>query len=274
MNICKRFFLSAFIICSTVSYVGAQTFTWYSTTQVETFKETKIRFTKSGVSSQLVVDSYAEPIVTFKDWGATFNELDWDALNVLTSEERTSILHDVFSPDGELQFTRGRISMNANDYARSWYSCDEVAGDFELRFFNIDRDKETIIPFIHAAQQHNPKLTFWVSPWCPPSWMKINGDYPVLSSRFNNMPKEMDYLLYGNTEGIDPDEMKLTGRRGDKFPRQLATNNYMIQDSRYLQAYANCFCRFIDLYKVEGIDIDMVIYQNEAYSYTPYPGCA
>ena len=34
------------------------------------------------------------------------------------------------------------------------------------------------------------------------------------------------------------------------------------------------FCRFIELYRAEGIPIDMVMYQNEAYSYTPYPGCA
>jgi glucosylceramidase len=34
------------------------------------------------------------------------------------------------------------------------------------------------------------------------------------------------------------------------------------------------FCKFIDLYAEENIPIDMVMYQNEAYSYTPYPGCA
>ena len=34
------------------------------------------------------------------------------------------------------------------------------------------------------------------------------------------------------------------------------------------------FCRFIELYAEENIPIDMVMYQNEAYSYTPYPGCA
>lgn len=214
-------------------------------------------------------------IVLFRDWGTCFNELDWDALNLLTRDEQDKILHDVFSPEGDLRITRGRISMGANDYSRSWYSCDEVKGDFELRYFNIDRDKQTVIPFIRAAQKFNPDMTFWISPWCPPSWMKINGDYPVLSSKFNNLSPETDYLLYGNTGGkTDPDEMKLTGERKDKFPRQLATTDYMIQDPRYLKAYAGYFCKFIDAYKAQGVPIDMVIYQNEAYSYTPYPGCA
>ena len=68
--------------------------------------------------------------------------------------------------------------------------------------------------------------------------------------------------------------MKLTGARDGVFPRQLATTDFMIQDPRYLQTYADYFCRFIDAYKEQGIPIDMVMYQNEAYSYTPYPGSA
>ncbi|MCF0197888.1 MAG: beta-glycosidase, partial [Bacteroidaceae bacterium] len=57
------------------------------------------------------------------------------------------------------------------------------------------------------------------------------------------------------------------------FPRRMAVQDYFIQEPRYLQCYAEQFCRFIELYKEQGIDIRMVMYQNEAYSYTPYPGC-
>ena len=253
----------------------AQSYTWYASTEGNTWQASTVKLSKKAGEAVVAVDGDTKPIVEFKDWGATFNELDWDALGVLTRDEQDDILKKVFAPDGDLRITRGRISMNANDYALSWYSCDEVAGDLELRHFNIDRDKRTIIPFIRAAQKYNPGLTFWTSPWCPPSWMKITGDYPVLSSKFNKMDPALDYLLYGNIGGkVDPDEMKLTGERKGKFPRQLATTDYMIQDPRYLQAYANYFCKFIDAYKEQGVDIDMVIYQNEAYSYTPYPGCA
>ena len=253
----------------------AQSFTWYASTEGNTWKTSTVKMSKKAADAHVTVEENAAPIVEFKAWGATFNELDWDALGMLTRDEQDEILKNVFSPEGDLRISRGRISMNANDYARSWYSCDEVAGDLELRYFNIDRDKQSIIPFIRAAQKYNPELTFWTSPWCPPSWMKITGDYPVLSSKFNHMPEKMNYILYGNVnDKVDPDEMKLVGRRGDKFPRQLATTDYFIQDPRYLQAYANYFCKFIDAYKEQGVNIDMVIYQNEAYSYTPYPGCA
>jgi hypothetical protein len=38
-----------------------------------------------------------------------------------------------------------------------------------------------------------------------------------------------------------------------------------------LQCYADMFCRFIDLYAEQGLPITKVMYQNEAYSYTPLP---
>ena len=40
--------------------------------------------------------------------------------------------------------------------------------------------------------------------------------------------------------------MKLLGDRNGVFPRRLATQDFFIQDPRYLQCYANMFCRFID----------------------------
>ena len=172
----------------------AQSFTWYSSTEGNLWKTSTIKMDKKSSEPLVVVDDNAD-YPDFKAWGATFNELDWDALCLLTRNEQDEILEKVFSPEGDLRLSRGRISMNANDYSRSWYSCDEVAGDLELRYFNINRDKQTVIPFIRAAQKYNPDMTFWTSPWCPPSWMKITGDYPVLSSKFNNMPQEMDYIL-------------------------------------------------------------------------------
>ena len=210
----------------------------------------------------------------WRAWGTTFNELDLDALKLLKKQEREEIMQKLFAPDGDLKFTRGRLTMNANDYSRAWYSCSEVEGDFELKHFNIEHDKTNQIALIRMAQKYNPNLVFWVSPWSPPAWMKINKDYCVVSSKFNNQPKEKDALLFGGDTGeIDPNEMWLEGDRRKLFPRRLATQNYFIQEPEYLQAYADMFAKFVELYAAEGVKIDRVMYQNEAYSYTPYPGC-
>lgn len=253
----------------------AQGVTWVKTTQDKTWVVGKTSLGSKSSQFPVLTVSGTEEGVEFKAWGTCFNELDWDAINMLTRSEQEEIMSNIFSPNGDLKFTRGRLTMNANDYSRSWYSCDEMAGDFQLKYFNIDRDKQSVIPLVRAAQRYNPDLTFWASPWCPPSWMKINGDYPVVSSKYNTLSEKQNYLLYGNSDAeVDENEMKLTGARDGVFPRQLATNDFMIQDPRYLTTYADFFCKFIDAYKEQGIPITMVMYQNEAYSYTPYPGCA
>ena len=51
-------------------------------------------------------------------------------------------------------------------------------------------------------------------------------------------------------------------------------NDYFIQDPRYLQTYANYFCKFISAYAEEGIPVSKVMFQNEPWAYTIYPSCA
>ena len=254
---------------------SAQTFTRYTSTDGDYWKESRIEASEKAEGQPLVSMTGDESVMTFKGWGTCFNELDLDALELLKPEEQEEVMHRLFDPNGDLKFTRGRLTMNANDYSRAWYSCDTVAGDFQLKYFNIEHDKKNVIRLIKKAQKYQPQMTFWVSPWSPPTWMKINQDYPVCSSEWNKQTKEKDYLLFDDGGVPDPNEMQFVeGQRGRLFPRKLASQTYFIQDPRYLQAYANMFCKFIDLYAEENIPINMVMYQNEAYSYTPYPGCA
>ncbi len=261
----KSISLIGCLMLASLPDLSAQSYNWVSSTQSSVWKQSTVKLqNKAAVNPALEINGN-ESLSTFKAWGATFNELGWDALNVLSPEQRETILKQYFSPEGDMRFTLGRFSMNANDYSRSWYSCDEVAGDFKLTHFNIDRDKTTLIPYIKAVQKYNPNLRFWISPWSPPSWMKVNQHYAVRSDkRYNDMSPSSDVVLSEN-QGE---------RNGALFPRELALNDYLIQDPRYLKTYANLFCKFISAYKEEGIPISMVMYQNEAWSYTVYPGCA
>lgn len=253
----------------------AQTFSVYTTTEQKPWQRAGRLSLQAKAKAETTLQVNANEGHAFRAWGTCFNELDLDAIELLKADEQERIMHDLFALDGDLRFTRGRLSMNANDYSRAWYSCDTVDGDFRLKYFTIEHDKQNVIRLIKMAQHWQPGMTFWVSPWSPPAWMKINHDYPVCSSKWNRQSPEKDYLLFDDGGVPDPTEMQFTnGERGQLFPRKLAAQNYMIQDPRYLQAYANMFCRFIDLYAEEGIPIDMVMYQNEAYSYTAYPGCA
>ncbi len=243
----------------------AQTLEWVSSSDNDYWYTSKIKLEKSAKRDPILEVKGDEKIIEFQAWGGTFNEKGWDALNLLPRKEQEVILSKLFSPDGDLRYSIGRFSMNANDYARDWYSCDEVPGDFGLKYFNIDRDKTTLIPFIKAAQVYNPEMTFWISPWSPPSWMKINQYYSVVSNaEINTLNPKLDHLLL---EGTDNPTQGV-------FPARLTVNDYFIQDPRYLQAYADYFCKFIEAYAEQGIPVTMAMFQNEAWSYTPYPGCA
>ena len=266
------------LIMTCMLSLEAQEVRKYTTTEQAPWVSAKASLSSKAEGRVIASIDGKESGTTFRAWGTTFNELDWDAFNLLSRNEQDEVMQRLFAPDGDLHFTHGRVSMNANDYARSWYSCDDVDGDLELRYFNIERDKRNIIPLARAAQKYCPQLQLFMSPWSPPAWMKINHEYCVLSSPYNTQPKDKDYMLYASPasqgdSSVDPDEMKLLGERNGVFPRRLATQDYFIQDPRYLQSYADMFCRFIDLYSEQGLPITKVMYQNEAYSYTPYPGC-
>ena len=255
--------------------MAAQTYTHYTTTEGHAWERSSQRLSAKAAVNPVLIITGSERGHEFKAWGTCFNELDLDALEMLKPEEQEDVLRGLFSPDGDLKLTRGRLTMNANDYSLAWYSCDTVAGDFALKYFNIEHDKQNVIRLIRKAQTYQPKMTFWLSPWSPPTWMKINNEYCVSSSQWNKQAKEKDYLLFDDGGVPGPNEMQfLDGQYGGLFPKKLASQTFFIQDPRYLQAYANMFCKFIDLYARENIPINMVMYQNEAYSYTPYPGCA
>ena len=206
----KKILTEALILTLAVN-IHAQTFTQYTTTEQASWQtKGKVSLSTKAKAQQTLISklSTLNPEHKFRAWGTCFNELDLDAIRLLTKEEQEKIMHDIFAPDGDLRFTRGRLTMNANDYSRAWYSCDTVAGDFALKYFNIEHDKENVIQLIKMAQKWQPAMTFWVSPWSPPAWMKINQDYPVVSSKWNTLPKEKDYLLFDDGGTPDPNEMQ------------------------------------------------------------------
>lgn len=203
---------------------------------------------KAPGKAQLIIRS-DQPQQTFKGWGTCFNELPWDAYNLISDTEKRLFVKRLFNPNGDLRLQKGRLSVGANDYARDWYSCDEIntdSTDFEMKHFNIERDLTTIIPSIKLALAENPDMEFFASPWSPPTWMKTNKHYA----------------------------QKKTDTNGCPFSVAPYFNDQFIDDARYYDAYCLYFDKFINAYKEQGISITSLAYQNEAYSNTPYPGCS
>jgi len=117
------------------------------------------------------------PLQTLVGFGGAFNEKGWEALGVLSESDREETLYNIFSPGAGLNLDFCRIPIGANDYAISRYTLDDGAEDPTMVRFTIARDRQSIIPFVKAAQALNPAMRFWASAWTPPPWMKSNNSY-------------------------------------------------------------------------------------------------
>ena len=190
---------------------------------------------------------------TIDGFGTCFNELGWTSLSLLSDEDRLSIMEELFTPGYGANFNICRMPLGANDFSRNWYSYNETDGDFEMKNFSVSNDYETLIPFIKEAKKYNSLLKIWASPWAPPSWMKYNKHYACAVS---GSEIEIEYH-----NDLTPDREGVSG------------TNMFIQDDRYFKAYSLYFRKFVEAYRNEGIDIFMVMPQNEFNSCQYFPSC-
>jgi glucosylceramidase len=174
---------------------------------------------------------------TWEGFGGAFNELGWSDLSLLIPADRDLAINLLYGADGA-RFTFGRIPIGASDYAIDRYTDDEVASgtDPQLASFSIDRDMQSLIPYVKAAQAVKGNIRFWASPWTPPTWMK-QGPFSA-----GNMVTAFD----GGT---------------------LKT------DAATMQAFAQYLIAFVQAYALQGITVEAISAQNEPNYTGTYPTC-
>ena len=165
-------------------------------------------------------------------FGACFNELGWRAIEYASEKEREKLFHELFSSDDECaKFNVCRLPIGASDYAFNWYSMDEVPGDYELKHFSVQRDREALIPYIKEALKIAPDIKLFASPWSPPTWMKYPPVYNwgKLIWTEENLRAYANYLVKFITtyeaEGIDIDQLHVQNEpvANQKFPSCMWT---------------------------------------------------
>lgn len=140
---------------------------WFSTTENEKWSEACSFSPQKG--EELVI---GEPIGrAIYGFGGCFNEIGMKAVASLPKLKQTEIFDELFSENG-LGLCYNRISVGANDFSEDWYSYNDTKGDYSMENFSIERDRKYIIPAIKEAQSRCPDMTFFASPWSPPTWMK------------------------------------------------------------------------------------------------------
>ena len=233
---------------------------WVSTTFEQPWQVQDVSTLTADAAEAVVVIDPKATLQKMEGFGTAASELSWDALRLLPPYEKESIFRELFDPKGGLRLSMVRTPLGASDFSLSYYSYDDYEGDFQLENFSVDQDSRGLLPFLVAAQAVNPKLKFWASPWCPPAWMKVNKHYASRSTA----PMVRMAAARG-TQAVDnglAEDMQ-TPEGTDAF----------ILEPEYLQAYANYFGKYIDAYKEYGIDISMVMPQNEPNSNQIFPSC-
>ena len=220
---------------------------WISTTNDHPWLINKSVQLKNAKTKAEIVIKTDQTLQTIDGFGGCFNELGWEALNILDKGEKDAILKSLFDTISGCRFNICRMPIGANDYAVDWYSFDESPEDYGMKNFSINRDKQRLIPYIKMAQKIRPNLSIWASPWCPPSWMKTNHHYACASNpKVNDLPAD---------------------RQGIEMITQFR------MEPKVLNAYALYFEKFIKNYAAEGINISAIHPQNELNSCQPFPSC-
>lgn len=225
----------------------SEEFTWISTTNENRW----VSIEQVDIYNAADTDASLEFLTNEKQqqvdgFGACFNELGWDALNMMEKEMQDSVMRAFFEPGKGFNFNICRMPVGANDYARDWYSLNETPGDYAMENFSIQRDRTILIPYIRYAMKYNPDLKIWGSPWCPPEWMKTNNHYACRPDTVNDLPEES---------------------RGTEGQTQF------IMNEKNLSAYALYFRKYIEAYRNEGVNVYAVHVQNEPNSCQNFPSC-
>jgi glucosylceramidase len=190
---------SLLLICQGLTQTYAETsatpgIRWVCSTEKSRWQELATTNTAGTEAADSIKLDSETTFQTIDGFGGCFNELGWEALGAIPAERREAALKELFAPEGA-NFTLGRAPLGANDFSLGWYSLNETPGDYEMKHFSIERNRQALIPFIKAAMKYQPKLGIWVSPWCPPSWMTTNGRYR--QGRIKADPKTLAaYALY------------------------------------------------------------------------------
>ena len=155
----------------------------------------KKQWQKGNISKkQGIVLTIGEEKQEIRGFGTCFSELGAKALAALSEKDKKTALDELFDED-KCNFNYCRTPMGASDFSLDFYSYNETDGDYEMKNFSIDRDKELLLPLIKEAVKRQKSLQMFASPWCPPLWLKTKRAYS--NGTFKMTPECLGaYALY------------------------------------------------------------------------------
>jgi glucosylceramidase len=162
-----------------LSLTEARVYTTASGTQLRLALTDTLRFADFGQPLETQPCVFVDPdhgFQTFLGIGGALTDAAAETFYKLPTAQQKEVLTAYYSRENGLGYTIGRTNINSCDFSSDMYVYVKE-GDRSLSSFDIAHDRKYKIPLIKAANQAAGKaLTFYVSPWSPPSWMKTNKE--------------------------------------------------------------------------------------------------
>jgi len=108
--------------------------------------------------------------------GAALTDAAAETYAKLPKAAQKEVLEAYFDQEKGIGYSLGRTSIHSCDFGTGSFTYIEE-GDAALETFSIDHDQKYRLPFIKTAiAAAGGSLTFYVSPWSPPAFMKTNNN--------------------------------------------------------------------------------------------------
>ena len=108
--------------------------------------------------------------------GGALTDASAETFAKLPEASQQQILEAYFDKNKGIAYSLGRTSIHSCDFGTGSFTYIEE-GDLNLNTFSIDHDRKYRLPFIKKAiEKAGGTLTFYVSPWSPPAFMKTNNN--------------------------------------------------------------------------------------------------
>ena len=135
-------------------------------------------FTKADQPLETEISIFVNPSKKYQRFlgvGGAITDASAVVFASLSKEKQQHLIDAYFDPNTGIGYTLLRTTIHSSDFSPESYTYVEE-GDADLTTFSIDHDKQYRIPMIKRAMNAaGNNLTFYVSPWSPPAFMKTNG---------------------------------------------------------------------------------------------------
>ncbi len=150
-------------------------FTSADSTNLRLSNTDNLKFSEINQPLETQTCIFVNPSKTFQTFlgiGGALTDASAEVFAKLSKDKQQELLNAYFTKDKGIGYTLIRTNINSCDFSSDMYTY-VAEGDKELKTFNIDHDRKFKIPLIKKAMETaGGKLTFYVSPWSPPAFMK------------------------------------------------------------------------------------------------------